>query len=255
MSTRETLVRRPDVPDEDIDDIIEIAARLQDADVDAKPVASVDDVRKVAAELDIDPAYVDRAINQLKAQREEDARREKAEAAEASKTRARFGMAGVALLAALGLGFVGISGVTGIVVLSADARMDEALSAKRHAEKNLETVLDRQAALAPQLVALAGGEARELTAKAAALKAADTIDAKLAASDALGLAMAEALGTLPPADDPSTQMSRANLQHEVSGITNRITVERRRYEEAALAYEEASAGIGAAVARGVGLHG
>ncbi|MEZ4317783.1 MAG: hypothetical protein R3F61_09775 [Myxococcota bacterium] len=254
MSTREALVRRPDVRDEDIDDIIGIAAELQELELSAKPAASADDVRKVAAELDIDPKFVDAAIDRLQSQRREAEERAKADAAEAATTRMQLGAGALAILAALFLGVLGIGGVTGIVTWSADSRLDEALSVERHAESNLVTVLDRQASLAPQLVALAGGDASDLNAKAAALKSAGDIAAKLTASDALGLAMAEALGSLPPATDPATQQSRANLQHEVSGIQNRITVERRRYEDARLAYDEANTGLGAGLATGLGLH-
>ncbi len=250
MRTRDALVQRADVPDTDIDEIIEIAARLQDEEAAAKPMASVQDVEAVAAELDIDPSYVDAAINTL-------AERRAAEAAAAEEA-AENVAAVTATAGALGLGVVamGVGGVFLILVvlggltLSADSRMDTALAEQQRAEVNLDTVLDRQAALAPQLMALAGGDAKALTDKAETLRNAPDIESKLAASDALGVALANALGGLPP----TQSQARDDLRHEIAGTANRINVERRRYEDAKLTYETASTGIGAGMARGLGLH-
>jgi len=253
MSTREALLQRNDVPDEDIDDIIEIAAQLQDAERDVPKRASVEDVRKVAAELDIDPKHVQAAIAKLEQSRAEQAAQAEQQAAASARTAKTIGLVGVGLIALLVLGGLGATGVVGAVTLSASSSMSSARVDQRRAEAKLAAVLDRQATLAPQLIALAGGDAAELNAGVAQLRDAPDIQAKLAASDALGLAMATALGALPPATDPATQQSRADLQYEVSGIANRITVERRRYDEASLRYDEASTGIGAGIARQVGL--
>ncbi len=254
MSTREKLVRRADVKDEDIDEIIGIAAELQDADAAAKTGATVDEVRDVARELDIDPAYVDAAVNTLAKRRAEAAAKAEEEAEKAAAQARNLGFLGLGAVTAVGAVLLLIGVSLAITVFVTDAQMDELAAVERRAEANLDVVLERQASLAPQLVALSGGEAATLSGKVTTLQGAPDIEAKLAASDALGLAMAEALGSLPPATDPASQQMRADLQHEVSGIANRITVERRRYEEAHLEYEASLNGLAATVVQGIGLH-
>ena len=251
MGTRDTLLQRPDVPNEDIDDIIAIAARLQDEAEAEADRATVQEVEAVAAELDIDPRHVQAAIDALARERAEAEQAEdEAEetAAQTRRTLGRVGLIGAASFAAL-VGLVGI--VVGALVVSADAGMDAAKNDLERAQTNLETVLDRQASLAPQLVALAGGDAGPLSSQATALKDAEDIPAKLEASDALGIALSTQLGQLP---DTVSEQARSDLRHEVSGTTNRITVERRRYEEARVAYDQSRQGWAAGLARTVGLH-
>lgn len=254
MGTREVLVKRADVRNDDIDDIIGIAAELQEQERRDAEGASASEVAAVARELDIDPAYVDAAIGKLQERRAEAARAaevaQQTEAAAQAQRRQVALFAGGAGVVGLGLVFLVLAGLA----FAADVRLDGARMDQERAASNLSTVLQRQATLAPQLVALAGGSTAELTGLATALTQATEVDAQLRASDALGSAMATQLGRLPPASDPATAQSRADLQHEVSGITNRITVERRRYDEARLAYEQAQQGLGASLAINLGLH-
>jgi hypothetical protein len=65
MGTKETLRRRSDIPDAVVEELIAQAALLQDQDQSAKSnTASVGELTAVAAELDIDPKYVEQAISQ-----------------------------------------------------------------------------------------------------------------------------------------------------------------------------------------------
>lgn len=228
MDTRQDLTRRTDVDNADIDDIIEIAAELQHDDQALADRASVKEVEDVARELDIDPAYVERAIEVL-GQRRAAAETEGAERA----TRLTWAAATVAgvLLLILAVWFVSSQ--------ARSSRIAEADAVLSQAETQLTVVLDRQASLAPQLVALAGGDAAALTAATQALTEATTVRDKLRASEALSIRMATALGGLSNGVDTDT---RLNLQHELTGTQNRITVERQRYEAARVAREEAAAG-------------
>jgi hypothetical protein len=227
MATREDLLRRPDVPNEDIDDLIGIAQELQDAERRARG-ASVAEVEAVAAELEIDPAYVQQAIDVLRDRRAQDA---EAAAARSASTRRALLIGGAALLGVLGVG-----GGVGAVSASRGSAARQELA---RAEANLDVVLQRQAALAPQLVAIAGGEAEGLEALAAKVRE-GTVEERMRASEALGAELAKRLGALPPATTDAAAQQRLSLQHELSGAQNRITVERRRYEEARLAAEQAS---------------
>jgi len=241
MPTRQTLLQRPDVADDDVDDVIAIAAELQDADRRAAEGATVQQVEAVADELDIDPAYVDEAIGEL-ARRRDDAAAAAAQEQAVRRQLLRGGAAGTAGLLLLLLLWVG-SALPGL--WSTAAAVDAA-------EARLDVVIDRQASLAPQLVALAGGEAGELSDAVAAVRAADAVDERLQAADALGTQMATVLAALPPTDDASTQL-RLNLQYEVTGTANRIATERQRYEQARAAHAAARQGLRARLATTLGL--
>ena len=62
--TYEALLRRKDIPDAEVGNIVEIAARLQDNSQQNEPTASEEDIKRVASELDIDDQYVEQAIAQ-----------------------------------------------------------------------------------------------------------------------------------------------------------------------------------------------
>ena len=105
METREALRRRSDVAEGDIDEIIGIAAELADAD---RPGASVAEIEAVARELQIDPKYVERAIEVL-GQRREQVQRDAA--ARAQTTRRALLVGGAAMgVVALGIGGLAASG-------------------------------------------------------------------------------------------------------------------------------------------------
>ena len=245
MSLREQLRRRADVPNEEIDDVIERAAALQDEDRRAAEGASIEEVERVAAELDIDPSYVEEALNQLQKEKEAEKLRAELEAAreEAQRGRSkRFAMIGLAGLLAVGAGFGGL-GVVGANQLSASATQVE------QSEVALHAVLDRQAALLPQLVALTGAERLDTSA----LDQAEDVDARLQASRELSITAAELLAEAPPATSEADAQTRLNLQYELTGTQNRITTEQRRYEEAKSAYDAAADGLAPSIAIALGM--
>ncbi len=228
---------RADVPDVDIPQIIEVAARLQDADIDAAARPTVAELEEVAEELDIDARYVEEAIGVI---REE--RRVASEAAEAAGADRRR-WAGMVGLVAGGLGVVSLlvlfSGVTTLRGLESD---------RVAAEEALVVVIERQAGLAPQLAALAGAEV-DLTSEVAAVRSGD-LDERLAAVEALNTKMAAALAALPADAGDAT---RLDLHHELTGGWNRITTERRRLAEVEARVRSASSRPDVALAVGLGL--
>ena len=62
MTTKETLLQRPDIPDECVQQLVERAALLQDQDRSDSENATTEDILRVAAELDIESEYVEQAI-------------------------------------------------------------------------------------------------------------------------------------------------------------------------------------------------
>lgn len=253
MGTREALRRHEGVDNDDIDDIIGIAQELQNARDDAESRATVEEIEAVADDLDIDPALVEEAIAVLQRRREEAAEAARLEAAEAAASRARWARLGL-------IGGGGLAAVAaGVLILvvgmawSGSVAIDQAEAQVSSAERALDVVLERQASLVPQLVALSGGDSSGLDSLAAAVKGAATTDERLAASERLGEALVGRLGAMSSDDAGASAQQRLDLQHEIVGAQNRITTERRRVEEARAALAEAEASMTGGLARTLGL--
>lgn len=250
MQARDALERRPDVDDDDIDDIIGIAAELQDAERRASGRVSQAEVEDVARELDIDPAYVEQAIRALAERRKQAQDDAAAQALQDAAKRKKLGLigagvAGLGLLAALAVGGVGVSGASQVRAAQAEVQQAEAA---------LDVVLERQASLLPQLVAMAGGQPNPALADLTVqIREAPTVDERLKASDILARELAAALGALPSSDDPSVNQQRMELQYEVTGSQNRISTELRRYRAAEAELESVRLGAGPRLADTLGL--
>ncbi len=248
-ATRKALLERADVDNDDIDDIIGIAAELHQADVDASEGASIEEVQAVAEELDIPAAYVEQAIEVLGRRREEamDAAR-KAELQ--AKERRRIIGIGVAAAACIGIGALAAVGVA--VADAADNLSAAATNIQARAEY-VELVLDRQAALVPQLVAMSGGETGELMPLATKLSEGETLEERLEASKALDLALGTTLAGLPAPKDDTEGVQRLGLTHELTGIQNRRATELGRLEDARSDWERARRQKGAGLALFMGM--
>src|SRR5690606_33544672 len=82
-ATRDALRGRADVSADDIDDIVALAAELQEADLPRG--ATLEEVQAVAEELDIAPEYVERAVRELSSRREREADAQRVEALRAAE--------------------------------------------------------------------------------------------------------------------------------------------------------------------------
>lgn len=245
-ATRDALRRRADVDEADIDDIVALAAELQEAD---RPRgATLEEVQAVAQELDVAPDYVERALKELSARRDRQADEERLHALRAAERRRLLSIVGVvAGLVLLLLGAVP-------VVLASVAASDVAAAAVNleQRERYVGMVLDRQAALVPQLVAMSGGDAAALTQALEAVRDATDLPSRLEAARALDAALTSVLSELPPPRHDAEALQRLGLQHELSGIQNRLTTEIRRLEDARVALGRARAQPGAGLAAAVG---
>lgn len=239
---------RARIPPERLDEVIGRVHDLQEAARAQARALTEEDVAAVAEELGLDRSLVRAALDDLHADDAAAAAEAERAAAEAARRRAALtrGVGAVAIVVVLLVGGLGLSGSMAASSAAADVRSAQAA---------LEQVLDRQAALAPQLVALSGGKDPGLAGKAGAVRSAGSLDERLAATDALRLAMAEALGSLPPPSGDAAAQQRLELQHEVTGSQNRIETESRRYREAMARAEGVAGRIDVRVARGIGLAG
>lgn len=239
---RQVLIARPDVPNADVDDVIEIAARRQDDARERDRGATRSELEAVARELEIAPEHVEAAIGELRERRAAEVQHaEEAKAAALARGQQRRR----AFIAAAGAVLMLAMSVLGAASLGA-GRVTTAASEAHGAEARVDAVLERQAALAPQLASLAGADGGALTVTAATVRDGATLDARLAAANDLSLAMAKQLGALPPPTSEADASLRLQLHDEVSGSQNRVTVELRRYREAEAAWRDtAEHGLGA----------
>lgn len=246
-STRDALRSRSDVDRDDIDDIVALAAELQDAE---RPRgASLEEVQAVAQELDIDPVYVERAVQELAARRArqaDEARVRDLRRAERMRVLALVAAAGGVVLFLLAMAPV-------VLALVAASDLDAARANLAQREAYVEVVLERQAALVPQLVALSGGDTTALEPVLQRLSEAPDLAARLEAARELDRALAAVLARLPAPRDDAQAMQRLGLQHELTGVQNRLTTEMRRLEEARRALDAARNQPGAGLAATLGL--
>jgi LemA protein len=230
MSLLETIEKHPEIAAHEVDDVIGIAARLQDEKRATKPGVTPEELRAVAAELDIDPSLVEQALGLYRQE-------------QAASVQAAAGRRTTLLVVAGVLTAMLVAGVLAVGAMAATgaSRLEQTQRQVQQAELALDAVLDRQAALLPQLAGLAGADASALERHAAAVGSAPDVEGRLRAAQALGTAMANQLGALPAPENEAESQLRLNLQYEIAGSTNRITAERRRYDAARAGWDNEAA--------------
>ncbi len=242
MSLRADLERRPDVSDDDIADIIQIAHRLQREDEAEAQQLTVEDLGEIAEDLDIDRAYVEKAIElrrDARAKAEADAR---AKARQRQRVMVIAGISGAVVLAlALILALVGSSSLS------------EQHDRVQEARGRLDQVLQRMAASAPQGLALVGGNPADLRAAVAEVQNAADLEARLEAARKLDSMVADSLAALPATEEPAASQRRLNLHYELTGFQNRIAAESQRLRAAESKYRAVRSSITGKLARLFGM--
>ncbi|MGB0640302.1 MAG: hypothetical protein ACPGTU_13255 [Myxococcota bacterium] len=109
--THEALMRRKDIPDAEVGDIVAIAAKLQDDSRPTAPTASEADIKQVANELNIEDQFVEEAIAQWRSSKD---------TATVSQRRAKMRKNGFRILWGLGI-LVAVVGVAGALLFNAIA--------------------------------------------------------------------------------------------------------------------------------------
>ena len=235
---RAQLHEREDVPDEDIPELIALAEQLQDEADGEWGDVSPSELKQAAEELDIRPEFIDRAIDGLAARR----KREEMEARSRALRRKNMlrGLGAALLALCLGAGALGLTGASAV-----SARHSNVVQA----EAAVELVIERQASLAPQLLALSGGDVGTLDTAIQKIHDQEGIEAKLEASSELSVAMAQQLAQVQGADASVVQ----DLGYELTGTQNRITTETRRLREAQSSHQQAASSLSGKMAVRLGL--
>jgi hypothetical protein len=228
MATISQLQRERRLPNDQLDEVIARASQLQEQARADNAQLTMSEVKAVGGELDIDPRFIEAAIVALE--------RERAEAVGARERRRVFGrkllLAGAAL-AVLALVPVWIAG----------GRVRAAAARAEAAEAALASVLDRQARLLPQLLALSGAgtaDLSDLESHRQRVLNAREISERVVAAERLAGAMTNILVHMNTRPAPADSQMRLSLQHELVGAQNRITTEHRRYEESLTAWRAAA---------------
>lgn len=246
MNIHESLQSRPDILDEDVDDIVALAAELQDEEETLDAGASASDIARVAAELDIDSRFVEAAIEQWRATKEADAKQAALDTRARSRTIKMFAST-VALVMVVVISSALILGTVG------SSNLKAADIAVETAQTHLEVVLDRQIALAPQLVIAGGGSTEQVAHIAETLSRETDIDARLHGSTELGVEMSRSLAEAPADATDATAQMRLNLQYELTGTRNRISTETKRLREAQDIHERTANSLTGRIAVQLGM--
>ena len=193
-------------------------------------------LRESAAQVGVRPEFVDRAIQDLRAE-------------QARRSRVRTVAIAVAAAAVL---------VVALFLAGAYNALNSRLIAVQQARAQLENVLQRRYDLIPNLVAVtrevAGQERAVFTTLAQARTryyAADTLQEKEAVERDVRAALPDFYAVAENYPQLRSSEAYTRLQDELAGTENRIAVERRRYNEAVAAYNGAARSFPLTLARGV----
>lgn len=229
MTTRADLRRHPGVDPDDIDDIIEIAARLQAADREADPARRAKgEVRARPEDLDIAPHFVEEAIGRLARRRQEQVVREVRK-----KAPPRHRGTAVVFLAFTAL-FVVFAGW----LLRARSAIDDAKLHAWRAEVHLEAELLQQLDRSASVLALVDSDELRALAVAAATDA-DVPD-RLVAVQRLSDAMIDALRESPVPRTDSAAAVHREMAAEVADSRARIHAAARRWRDANSTWTQAT---------------
>lgn len=207
------------------DAVLDRAAALQ-AEAEGPGHLSRDDLKAGAAEVGIDPRFVDEALARIERDREE------ALARSARARRTALVAAGVVL------------GLLVVLTLGARLSLGSKLDEVERRQVQLENVMERRRALLPELLALARAQAGAAAERASRLEelqrqaAEGDLAAQLASDEQIASELVTLTTELRGVEGADALLTR--LADEMAGAHNRISVERKRYDEAALAYNQAA---------------
>lgn len=242
-NVKEALLTRTDIANEDVEQIIARAQRLQeDANQKARGISS-EDVKDIASELQIDPRFVEAAISQLKEEREEQRKAAERQAKEAEAKRKEQEARRKKLLVGAGASLVGLLALLFLLALTGSGAANDAHLAASKSRGNVEAVLTRHANLAPQMLSLSGGDPKKIAPLVGKLQEEKSIEAKLKAFEELNTALSIEIAALPAASTPEATTQRQELRFQLEGAQNRVSTELKRYNEAKANWESETSSL------------
>lgn len=215
----------------ELEQVYERAAQLQSEDAFADPDNDLDRaaLERSAGRAGIHTKYVRQAVEELRGE-EKSARARQIEAEQQKLARQK-------MLKKATIPVVAVIGLFGVISYSSLNNKANEVQAK---QAQLENVLQRRHDLIPNLIAAsksAAAHEKETFSTLSQLekqaKAAPNFEQKLQAENQISAAVREALGTLQ--DEGSSKLF-LRLSDEMAGAENRISVERKRYNESVQNY-------------------
>jgi LemA protein len=244
---------------EDLDDIIGIASLLEEKEQDAERI-SLEEVQSVASELGISPDKVQEALTFLQNRRKEEKEKQELEKKQRKQsiTIVAALSAGMALMCVICIFIMASSASSSLEAVAEVIQEKQQQMTKSKAQLN--NVLDRQAQLIPQLTAMMGGDVSALEQSQKKLSLEKDIDKKLQLSQQLTFDISKAIGALPTPANAADSQKLLNFQYEVTGSQNRISTEKKRYDEilvelttAQQEWDKKSSGLGARLSLSIGM--
>ncbi|MGB9596317.1 MAG: LemA family protein [Candidatus Poribacteria bacterium] len=211
--------------DKEVSAILERASKLQrEADAEKQGISSAD-LKAGAEEVGISQEFIDKAIQQLKSEQEENIRRKKK------------------MLIWIGIPAVTFAFIVIIMAVSVYNVLNGQISKVEEKRAQLENVLQRRYDLIPNLIAVAKASAihneKIITSISSTIKEINeskSFDDKKKLEDELSLSVRQLMTIMQTDPTTSSNSMFIRLSDEMAGAENRIAVERKRYNEAVSNY-------------------
>jgi LemA protein len=224
------------IPDEIAEEVLALASQYY---ADYQDSYSTDDLIDIGGQVQIPAELVQKAIADIEAQK----RQERKEALE-KRHQAR-------LFRNIGLG---VAGLVLVFSIGSYNRLVGARSQVQAAWAQVENQQQRRADLIPDLINLTQALAKreeniinQLTQAQASYTAANTPQAKAAAIEEINTAIQSFTAYSAQNPELGSNQLFINLQYELAGTANRLAVERKRYNEAVIQYNQTINGFPLAI--------
>ena len=211
--------------DEEVEAILERASKLQqEADLERQSI-NRSDLKAGAEEVGISQEFIDKAIQQLKSEQREKTKRKKK------------------MLIWIGIPLAILAFIVIIMAVSVYNMLNGQMSIVEEKRAQLENVLQRRHDLIPNLIAVAKTSAihdekiiESISSVIKGIKESKNFDDKKKLEDTLSSSVQQLMTAMQ--NDPMTSSNTMfiRLGDEIAGTENRISVERKRYNEAVSNY-------------------
>lgn len=224
--------------DEEVDDILERAGKIQhEADVEKGNVDRAD-LEAGAAEVGISRDFIEQAIKELRAER----------AQEATKRKKRRSIS------------IAVGVIAAIIIIASLFSTHKSLNSKfndvESKQAQLDNVLQRRHDLIPNLISMAKASAAHeenlidsLSDILQNVEKAKNFEEKQALEQKLGDSAQQLISAMQINPETSSTEIFIRLSDEMAGAENRISVERKRYNEAVANYNQAARGFPVSIFR------
>ena len=224
--------------DNEVEDILKRASKLQQEADTEKQSVSRSDLKAGAEEVGISQEFIDKAIQELQTEREQNVRRKKK------------------MWLVIGIPAVILAFIVIIMAISTHNTLNNQMSILEAKRAQLENVLQRRHDLIPNLIAVAKASAMHdekliasIGSTISKINESKQFEDKQKLENELNSSIQQLMTAMQT--DPTTSSTSIfiRLSDEMAGAENRISVERKRYNEAVSAYNNVAKNFPNAILR------